>query len=288
MEQVGIIGVGLVGTAMAERLLAARYRILGYDIRPEQLAALQQLGGEAATDASSVVAACDRVILSLPTSAIVAGVLRQVLPDTRPGMVIIDTTTGAPDDAVACARMLSTAGVEYVDATVGGSSRQVRQREAILICGGTPAGFARSKDLLEHCGRTAFHVGPPGSGARMKLVVNLVLGLNRAVLAEGLEFARSSGLDPYAALEILKASPAYSRAMDTKGHRMLNEDFQPEARLSQHLKDVRLILAEGARQGAHLPLSTVHCELLESAEEAGFGPADNCAIIKAFQSGVPK
>ena len=122
----------------------------------------------------------------------------------------------------------------------------------------------------------------------MKLVMNLVLGLNRAVLAEGLEFARACGLDPYTALDILKAGPSYSRAMDTKGTRMLNEDFEPEARLSQHLKDVRLILAAGARAGAHLPLSQIHRELLEAAEEAGFGQSDNCAVIKAFQSGVAK
>ena len=119
----------------------------------------------------------------------------------------------------------------------------------------------------------------------MKLVLNLVLGLNRAVLAEGLEFARASGIDPWLALEILKASPAYSRAMDTKGARMLNEDFEPEARLSQHLKDVRLILASGERSGAQLPLSEAHRALLEIAESAGFGSLDNSAVIKALQRG---
>ena len=117
----------------------------------------------------------------------------------------------------------------------------------------------------------------------MKLVMNLVLGLNRAVLAEGLEFARASNIDTQVALDILKESPAYSRAMDTKGHRMLNEHFDPEARLSQHLKDVRLILASGEASGAYLPLSTVHRELLEAAEAAGYGTSDNSAIIKAFQ-----
>jgi 2-hydroxy-3-oxopropionate reductase len=77
----------------------------------------------------------------------------------------------------------------------------------------------------------------------MKLVVNLVLGLNRAVLAEGLAFSRACGFDPNDALRILAAGPAYSRAMDMKGRKMLDEEFSPQARLSQHLKDVRLILA---------------------------------------------
>jgi 3-hydroxyisobutyrate dehydrogenase-like beta-hydroxyacid dehydrogenase len=116
----------------------------------------------------------------------------------------------------------------------------------------------------------------------MKLVLNLVLGLNRAVLAEGLCYAAAAGVDPAAALEILKAGPAYSRVMDTKGQKMLAGDFTAEARLSQHLKDVRLILESGARAGASLPLSSVHRALLEKAEAAGFGAADNSAVIKAF------
>src|SRR5262249_22226413 len=154
---------------------------------------------------------------------IVHRVIDEIAPQLRPGTIVIDTTTGAPKNAEALAERLSAAGIDYLDATIGGSSRQVRTREAIVICGGAESAFAGCGDLFQHCCRLAFHVGPAGSGARMKLVINLVLGLNRAVLAEGLEFARASGIDPYLALEILKASPAYCRAMDTKGLRMLNE-----------------------------------------------------------------
>ena len=113
----------------------------------------------------------------------------------------------------------------------------------------------------------------------MKLVTNLVLGLNRAALAEGLAFAESLGLDPAATLGVLRDSMAYSRIMDTKGPKMIARDFIPEARLSQHLKDVRLIL----KSGGTLPLSTLHRDLLEQLENAGHGELDNSAIIKAFQ-----
>lgn len=288
MDRVGIIGIGLVGTAVAERLLSAGYAVTGYDVRADQVEALRQLGGEPACCASAVVSECERIILSLPTSAIVSEVLDEVRPKLRPGSILIDTTTGDPEDAVGFASMLSPLGVDYVDSTVGGSSRQVKTREAIFLCGGSEDAFARCQDLFEQFCKQAFHVGPAGSGARIKLVMNLVLGLNRAVLAEGLEFARASGIDPYLALEILRAGPAYSRAMDTKGPRMLNEEFEPEARLSQHLKDVRLILASGERQGARLPLSHVHAQLLEAAEHAGFGALDNSAVIKAFQNQLLK
>ena len=126
----------------------------------------------------------------------------------------------------------------------------------VVTAGGAGGGVPRSaKPLFRLFARRWFHVGPWGSGARTKLVVNLVLGLNRAVLAEGLAFARRCGLDPAAVLEMLQSGAAYSRVMDAKGRKMIDGDFTPEAKLAQHLKDVRLILAEGDRTGAALPLS---------------------------------
>jgi 3-hydroxyisobutyrate dehydrogenase-like beta-hydroxyacid dehydrogenase len=117
----------------------------------------------------------------------------------------------------------------------------------------------------------------------MKLVVNMVLGLNRAVLAEGLAMAERCGIAPAAALDMLKATPAYSAAMDTKGPKMVARDFSPQARLSQHFKDVRLIRELASRVGAATPLSVVHEELLARAVALGLGDADNSAIIEVFR-----
>lgn len=280
-DQIGIIGVGLVGTALSTRLLAANYRVIGFDTVPAQLENLARLGGIAVSSASAVAAA-PRIILSLPTSAVACSVLGEIVPKLAPGAVVIDTTTGEPDQIAGFGAELDARGIRYMDASIGGSSRQVLAGEAILMCGGDLETLAACRDILDVCGAKWFHMGPCGAGSRMKLVLNLVLGLNRAVLAEGLTFAAAAGIDPSAALEMLKAGPAYSRAMDTKGHKMVAEDFSVEARLSQHLKDVRLILESGNRSGASLPLTSVHRLLLEKAEAAGFGAADNSAVIKAF------
>src|SRR5262245_26348020 len=170
---------------------------------------------------------------------------------------------------------LSARSVIYLDATVSGSSVQVRDGHAVFLVGGPDDEFRASHELLSRIAGKVFHVGPAGSGARMKLVTNLVLGLNRAALAEGLHFASSLGLDPTAALAVVKECPSYSRAMDAKGEKMVRGDFAPEARLSQHLKDVRLMLAEAGRAGAGLPLTEAHRELLERAEALGLGSLDN-------------
>ncbi len=281
-QRIGLIGLGLLGAAIAERLVGSGYAVHGFDIEESRRSILGKLGGFPARSAEKVATECESVLLSLPDSGVVAEVLQRIDSALQPSSTIMDTTTGAPEDAIAFGETLARSGHHYLDTTVGGSSDQVRQHEAIVIAGGDERALKRCLATLRCLGRRVFHTGPCGSGASMKLVVNLVLGLNRAALAEGLAFASGYGLSRQQALEILMAGPAHSKAMDRKGHKMLSGDFEPEARLSQHLKDVRLILASGRRNGVRLPLSQRHAGLLERAEARGFGSADNSAVIKAF------
>jgi 3-hydroxyisobutyrate dehydrogenase-like beta-hydroxyacid dehydrogenase len=174
---------------------------------------------------------------------------------------------------------MASLGIQYLDAPISGSSEQTRRGEATVMVGGEREAFEACSDLWPMLGANIYHVGASGSAAKMKLISNLVLGLNRAALAEALVFAQGIGVDPASALEVLRGSMAYSRVMDVKGQKMLDEDFSVQARLAQHLKDVRLILASGVK----LPLSETHRQLLERAEAMGLGEADNCAIIKAIQ-----
>lgn len=281
-DRIGLIGLGLLGSAIAERLHACGFSVHGFDIDNQRLAAFSRSGGESGESVEDVVRTCDRIVLSLPDSTVVTGLLEAIDPACLAARHVMDTTTGAPEDAAAFGRILEAAGGHYLDTTIGGSSDQVRRHEAIVIAGGDSGALDRCMPVLRCLGCRVFHTGECGSGSSMKLVLNLVLGLNRAVLAEGLSFAQRCGLSPDQALEILKAGPAYSQAMDRKGRKMLREEFLPEARLSQHLKDVRLILAEGQRHAARLPLTEQHAALLEAAEDMGFGSADNSAVIKAF------
>lgn len=240
------------------------------------------MGGNVQSSANEVARGSGRIILSLPDSRIVGQVLAGIEPACLTDRIVMDTTTGSPEAAASFCRRLEACGGTYLDTTVGGSSNQVRQGEAIVMAGGDEQALEASLPVLRCFSREVFHTGPCGTGATMKLVTNLVLGLNRAALAEGLAFARLCGLSPARALEVLKSGPARSMAMDRKGEKMVRDEFSSEARLSQHLKDVRLILAEGRRRGKGLPLSEQHAELLERAEAAGWGGADNSAVIKAF------
>ena len=265
---IGIIGMGLMGGALIRMTGASR----GWDIDPARC-----VNAEAARD---VFEFSDIVFLCLPNSDITRRVLSEAT--CRAGQIIIDTSTGDPTEMAALGAELAARDVHYLDATVSGSSAQLMQRDVLLMVGGESAVFERCRDLFATFSREAIHVGPCGSGAKMKLVTNLVLGLNRAALAEGLAFAWDLDLNPVETLNVLRRSMAYSRIMDTKGEKMITQDFTPQAKLSQHLKDVRLMLS--AAGDTALPLSVAHRTILEAAEAAGHGDLDNSALILAWQT----
>lgn len=264
-QSIGIIGMGLMGSALMRMTGAER----GWDVDPRRCAGV--------TMVDDVFEHCDAIFLCLPNSDVASRVLRE--SKLRAGQIIIDTSTGDPAEMAALGDELSAQGVHYLDATVSGSSAQLLQRDVLVMVGGDAVVFERCRDLFAKFAREAVHVGPCGSGAKMKLVTNLVLGLNRAALAEGLAFAWDLDLNPVETLDVMRRSMAYSRIMDTKGEKMITQDFTPQAKLSQHLKDVRLMLAASS---IPLPLSETHRQLLEKAESLGFGDADNSAVIKAL------
>jgi 3-hydroxyisobutyrate dehydrogenase-like beta-hydroxyacid dehydrogenase len=285
-ETVGLVGVGLVGTALAENLLAAGFGVVGCDILPEKCRRLEELGGTAASGPAEVARRSRRVLLSLMTTETVCEVVEGpggLLEAARPPSHVIDTTTGDPEATAALAERLAERGVAYLDATLSGSSRMIRERKGVFMVGGETAAFDACHDLFDALAESAFHLGPPGSGAKSKLAGNLVLGLNRAALAEGLVFAEALDLDLPAFLELLKQTPAYSAMMDAKGDKMLTGDFTPQSRIAQHHKDVTLILRAAGRRGQDLPLSRTHLDLLARAIDAGDADLDTAAIIREIR-----
>ena len=285
---IGLIGLGLIGSAVSERLLAAGHTVIGFDVVEEARMKLSQLGGVRTASAQEVAQATDIVMLALPNDAVLAKVLRDIDGSLHAGHILADLGTGNPRTAESLAAKLSDRGVQFLDATISGSSAQVRRGDVLVMVGGEESAFGVTQRLFESFAWRVRHVGPSGRGAWMKLVTNLVLGLNRAALAEGLAFAESAGLDAESTLSILRDSMAYSRIMDTKGPKMVARDFAPEARLSQHLKDVRLIRAAASQVGQSLPLSEEHQRLLELAETLGLGGFDNSAIIEALRVSEPQ
>ena len=200
------------------------------------------------------------------------------------GDTIVDTTTADPERTKALAARLRDRGVAFVDATVLGSSAQATERDVVIMAGGSAEALAGCADILAAFSDHVFHMGEVGKGAETKLIVNLVLGLNRLVLAEALVLGRKANIDMDSLLAVLRGGAAYSRVMDTKGRKMLDGDFEPQARLAQHLKDVGLILEFGARTNTPLPLSALHQQILRSGVAQGIGDLDNSAVIRVLEA----
>ncbi|MHA1368933.1 MAG: NAD(P)-dependent oxidoreductase [Promethearchaeota archaeon] len=285
-KNIGLIGIGLVGSALAELLIEKGFNVIGYDINEDRLAFLSSIGGVVASSPKDVAAMARRMILSLLTSEVVETVIEGengVLAAKKKPRFIIDTTTSDPERVVKMAAKLQEKGIYFLDSPIAGSSKQIRNMQGVVVVGGSETAFKSCIDIFNAISRKHIYLGPSGSGSKAKLAINLVLGLNRAVLAEGLVFAEAIGLDQNLMLELFSITPAYSKAIDSKGKKMVNGDFEPDARLFQHLKDVNLILKLANGAGLHLPFSSTHRDVLNDAMLAGDGELDNSAIIKEIK-----
>jgi L-threonate 2-dehydrogenase len=216
---VGLIGVGLMGEVYAQRLIAAGFSVVGFDIDAVRMKRLVQIGGRAGS-AAEIALQCDPIVIAVFSTDQVEDVVERELLPTAIGKIVICTSTCDPDRIAALGGRVAHA-VRFLEAPVSGTSAQVRQGDGVGLIGGDvePAQIAAS--VLDALFPKRFHIGKVGDGGRAKLAINLILGLNRLALAEGLVFASRLGLDGSAFLQVARASAAASQVMDTKGRKWL-------------------------------------------------------------------
>jgi putative dehydrogenase len=285
-KSVGIIGFGLMGTAFAQRLASAGIGFAGYDVDAAKSAQTTALGGKAVQSIAEIARDCDPILLAVFSTEQVEEVVEQhllpVLGDSS-GRIVLCASTCDPDRIAALGGRVAARGLRFLETPVSGTSAQVARGEGVGLIGGDPAIAAEIEPVLRALFPTYFLIGKVGDGGRAKLAVNLILGLNRLALAEGLAFAERLGLDPAAFLKVARSSAAYSQIMDVKGARMIERAFEPEGRARQTLKDAQLMLAQARTVGQELPLLTVHAEVLEACLRAGEGDLDNSVVIEEIR-----
>ena len=288
-QPVGIIGTGLMGTACAKRLLAAGFEVLGYDTDAAKLDSFAALGGSAASSLAEIARACDRVVIAVfhtdQVEATVEGPrgLLATRPAGAPPLTAICVSTCDPDRIAALVARVPAARLRYVEAPVSGTSEQTARGEGLGLIGGDRAAADAARDVIEAICPRWHHLGAAGNGGRAKLAINLILGINRAALAEGLVFAERMGLAPEAFLKVARDSAAYSQVMDIKGGKMLKGDFSPQGYVTQSLKDFSLMLEQARRLKQRLPLGEVYKSLMEGCIAAGEGELDNSAVIREIR-----
>jgi 3-hydroxyisobutyrate dehydrogenase-like beta-hydroxyacid dehydrogenase len=277
---IAIAGLGLLGSALAHRLIGAGFSPKGFDIDAVKTAAFAKTGGLAAT--LDEVARCDVVLLAVfDTNQVEDVVQNALLPALTPGVpkTVLVASTCDPDRIAALAARLAPQ-LTLIETPVSGSSGQVRNGDGTGLIGGDKDAIDGVADIIDALYPKWFYLGAAGNGGRAKLAINHMLGLNRLVLAEGLVFAQALGLEPAAFLDVARQSAAYSQVMDIKGPKMISGDYSPQGFIHQSLKDFHLILEQGASRGQELPLAALNAAVLSACVSRGEGERDNAAVIE--------
>lgn len=279
---IGMVGLGLLGGALAHRLIGAGFDPQGYDIDAAKTAAFAQAGGTAATLGD--VARCDVVLLAVFDTTQVEDVVTSALLPAASGALktVLCASTCDPDRIATLIEKVAP-HLRMIEAPVSGSSAQVRNGDGVGLLGGDRDTVDGVADILDALYPKWFYLGAAGNGGRAKLAINHMLGLNRLVLAEGLVFAERLGLDPKSFLDVARQSAAYSQVMDIKGPKMVSGDYTPQGFIHQSLKDFHLILAQAASRGQEMPLAALNAAVLEACVTRGEGGRDNSAVIEEIR-----
>ncbi len=278
---IGVVGLGLMGEVYVRRLIAAGFSVTGFDVDAAKNAGLELVGAKAGSLAD-IARNCDPIVLAVFNTDQVEDVVeRGLIPDAQ-GKIVLCTSTCDPDRIASLGARVADK-LRFLEVPVSGTSEQVRQGDGVGLIGGDEKIAQDAASVLAALSPKRFHIGKVGDGGRAKLAVNLILGLNRLALAEGLVFASRLGLDPAAFLKVARSSASASQVMATKGPKMIAGEFAPEGRVRQTLKDTRLMLDQARKAGQKLPLLEIHADVLEACIRHGEADRDNSIVIEEIR-----
>jgi 3-hydroxyisobutyrate dehydrogenase-like beta-hydroxyacid dehydrogenase len=292
-ECVGLVGMGLMGQAFTHNLLQAGFKVQGYDVDEQRMRQLHERGGTPVDSPAAAARGARWIITSLPNSDIVREVAlgaNGIAKGAAKGLIFADASTSRPEDSQKLGAELAEHGIRFLDAAVSGTSAMAQKKDLIVIAGGSAEDFKAAEPMFAGFARAAYHMGPAGSGAMAKLVINLVLFGNRLALAEGLVLGTKAGMETDNLLKVLQDAACSSKTMIDKGPKMLKGDFTPEGHVKTSLKDARLALEQGARLGAPMLVTSLWTQLQQAAYQQGLADVDSSAFIEVLRgmAGLPK
>ncbi|HQT79693.1 MAG TPA: NAD(P)-dependent oxidoreductase [Rhodopila sp.] len=275
---VGIIGLGIMGSAVAKSLIDRGWRVLGTDIDPAKCAALAQAGGTPCLDIAAVCAGAASVITSLPSPAALARVAAAIAAGQE-ARVVIETSTMALADKLAARDVLEAAGHTALDCTISGTGAQARNRDLVIYASGDTAAIAAQMPLFADFARAAHDLGAYGNGTRMKFVANLLVAIHNVAAAEAMVLATAAGLDPDQVVQLAGAGAGASRMFDMRAPMMAARTYSPATmRVSTWQKDMEIIGAFAREVGVSVPLFEASGPIYAEALAAGMGEQDTAAV----------
>ncbi|MGC8712042.1 MAG: 2-hydroxy-3-oxopropionate reductase [Leptodesmis sp.] len=286
MQQLGFIGLGIMGKPMAKNLLKAGYSLTVFNRSRGAMEELAVAGAMLAESPAQVAQHSDVVLTCLPDSPDVEAVVlgeNGILAGARPGMLYIDHSTIAPATARRIYDRLQTNGVEALDAPVSGGDIGAQQGTLSIMVGGDEAAFQRSLPTLQAMGKNIVYVGTAGAGQVTKACNQIVVAMAVQAVAEALTLAQKSGVDPAKVRAALLGGFAQSRVLEVHGQRMLDHSFQPGFTLELHRKDMNIVLQTAKELNLPLLGTAQVTELMNAMLAQGKGNLDNSALITLYE-----
>lgn len=284
--KIALLGLGLMGTGMAGRLLDAGYPLSVYNRTPGKAEALAARGARVFASPREAVAGAAVVISMLADVPVCRDVWLgrgEALAGSAPGAILVESSTVTVEWAHELDRAAREHGCELVDAPVTGSKPQAAAGQLLFLAGGSDTAIAKINPILRAMGRDVVHVGPVGSGARLKLINNFLSGVQTASLAEALSLVERSGLDQQKALGVLTEGAPGSPLVKLLSGRMVSRQYDPQFVLRLMAKDLRYAVAEADQQSLDLDMGRAALRVFEHAIAAGQGEEDMSAVVEQFR-----
>ena len=280
-DTLGFIGIGYMGRPIAQRLLQSGFKLTAYNRHRSKAEELIPYGGSVAESIAELSSHCNVVLSCLPNDEAVLEVYRGpdgVFANAHRGSLVIEMSTVYPKTSEELSRLGAERGVDVLDVTISGSTPAAEQGALTLFGGGDPERFAAAESIFRVIARKYFHLGPSGSGATMKLVVNTLLGIGMQAIAEAVELGEKAGLDRSRLLEVLFQTAVVAPAHLGKLQRAMTGDYSPQFPLRLMNKDFGLILNLAAEVGAQMPAAKAAFEV-NAAQSAHENEQDFSAVI---------
>jgi len=286
-SEIGVIGLGIMGSAMAKNLARAWHDVRVWNRGPDRMRALRESGCKTAVSPRDMADRCPVALVMVTDPAAVDAVLEG--PDgwfagKCAGKLLINSSTVSVKYACGLAARCAARKVRFIDAPVAGSKAQAEAAQLIFLTGGEKAEIEAAKPFLLHMGKTVIYAGAAGNGSALKLCINLIIGQMTSCLAESVTLAKTLGLAPELIFETLHASPVLDCGyFRIKEKNLLAENYAPAFSMSNILKDVKFMLEEADARGQNLPVTAALKELLQRGCDSGLRGLDLSAMAKTLE-----
>ena len=289
-ETIGVIGLGVMGSAMAANLLSAGNQVSGHDIDRDKESAAAGIGVTIHPSVGDLAENCDQLILSLPSVSSLEIVSDEIAAHAHEGLLCLETGTLPLAAKVSARDVLAEAGVELLDTPLSGTGLQAADGTLVIFASGSEEGCERAGPIFEAIGRSTHYLGEFGNGSRMKFIANLLVAVHGLAAAEAHVLGMSAGMDPALVQRVMEDGVGSSKIFEIRGPMMVSDEYPAAARLDIIFKDGRLIKEFAESSGAKTPLLDAALPVYSAASDAGLGDLDAAAICRYLegQSGVTR